>query len=58
MTELDEETLSDIRDLQRSAQEAERQMQLYLQGVMRAHGHDPGDAQLDLQEGVIREGEN
>lgn len=55
MTDLSTDTLSELRDLQRDAQQAQERVQMYVRALMRAHGHDPEVATVDVQEGVIRE---
>jgi len=54
MTEISDETLQTLRDLQEQIQRARQQQELILQTVLNEHGLDPETHQVDLQEGVIR----
>jgi hypothetical protein len=54
MTEISDETLQTLRDLQEQIQRARQQQELILQTVLAEHGLDPETHEADLQEGVIR----
>jgi hypothetical protein len=55
MTEISDETLETLRDLQEQIQRAQQRQQLILQTVLAEHGLDPDTHEVRLQEGVIRE---
>jgi len=55
MTEISDETLQTLRDLQEQIQRARQQQELILQTVLNEHGLDPDTHEVRLQEGVIRE---